>query len=123
MAFDKRRAKAGFAALREAVSQALREADPIGLIRGGAPRNEYDPEVGTILPRLRGVTSAEDIQSIVHEEFVSWFGEETAGSFDDYQRAAQSIWAIVRDNEAVKQAASAGGVQRHGQAKRPRRRG
>jgi|SRR5882724_11217810 len=44
MAFDKRRAKAGFAALREAVSQALREADPIGLIRGGAPRDEYDPE-------------------------------------------------------------------------------
>jgi len=79
----------------------LREADPIGLIRGGAPRDEYDPEVGTILPRLRGVTSAEDIQSIVHEEFVNWFGEETAGSFDDYQRASQSIWAIVRDNEAV----------------------
>src|SRR2546427_12432634 len=101
MAFDKRRAKAGFAALREAVSQALREADPIGLIRGGAPRDEYDPEVGTILPRLRGVSSAEDIQSIVHEEFVSWFGGKTAGSFDHYQRAAQSIWAISTVNEGV----------------------
>lgn len=101
MAFDKRRAKAGFLALREAASQALREADPIGLIGGGAPPDEYDPEVGTILPRLRNVASPEEVQRIVHEEFVTWFGEETAGRFEDYHRAAQSIWAAVRDHGAV----------------------
>ena len=53
---EKRDAKRQFAALREAVSRALRDADPIGLIEGGAPVDEYDPEVGTVLPRLRGAT-------------------------------------------------------------------
>ncbi len=42
---DKRDGKAQFAALREAVSQALRDADPIGLIEGGAPLDEYESHV------------------------------------------------------------------------------
>lgn len=98
MAFDKRQAKAASTALREAVAQALRETDPIGLIQGGAPRDEYDPEVGTILPKLRTAASVDDVQRIVHAEFVKWFGEETAGSLESYERAAQSIWALIRDD-------------------------
>jgi len=98
---DRRQAKANFVALREAISQALRETDPIGLIGGGAPPDEYDPEVGTILPRLRDATSASDIHRIVHEEFVHWFGEDTAGAPAAYEQAAQRIWEIVSKHKAV----------------------
>ena len=98
---DKRAGKAQFAALRDAVSQAIRDADPIGLIHGGAPLDEYDPEVGTVLPRLRGVTSYGEVRTILHEEFIHWFGDEVAGGIDHYDRAAENIWAILTINKAV----------------------
>ena len=98
---DKRDGKAQFAALREAVPQALRDADPIGLIQGGAPLDEYDPEVGTVLPRLRGVTSSGDVRRILHEEFAHWFGQEVAGDIERYEEAAENIWAILTINKAV----------------------
>jgi hypothetical protein len=98
---DKRDGKAQFAALREAVSQALRDADPIGLIQGGAPLDEYDPEVGTVLPRLQGVTSSGDVQRILHEEFLHWFGQEVAGVIEHYEEAAENIWSILTINKAV----------------------
>ena len=75
---NKREGKAKFRALRAAVSEVLREADPVGLIEIGAPRDEYDPEVGTILPRLRDATSASDVHRILHEEFVRSFGKDVA---------------------------------------------
>ena len=36
-----------------AVERAINEADPIGLLAGGAPSDEYAPETGTILPPAR----------------------------------------------------------------------
>jgi len=45
--------KAAHGRLYTEVSRLLREADPIRLITIGAPDDEYDPEVSTILPRLR----------------------------------------------------------------------
>jgi len=93
---DKRASKAQFVALREAVSQALRDADPLRLIRRGAPLDEYDPEVGTVLPRLRGATSCGDVRTILYEEFLHWFGEDVAGRIEYYDQAAENIWAILR---------------------------
>ena len=74
------------------VSRLVREADPIGLIAIGTPKDEYDIEVGTILPRLREATSARDVQRIVHEEFVHWFGTEIAGPPEIYATVSEEIW-------------------------------
>jgi hypothetical protein len=98
---DKREGKRQFAVLHDAVSEALRNADPIGLIQGGAPLDEYDPEVGTILPRLRTATSSRDVRTILHEEFVHWFGQEVAGDIEHYEKAAENIWSILTINKAV----------------------
>jgi hypothetical protein len=69
----------------------------------GAPADEYDPEVSTILPRLREARAAVDVQRIVHEEFVRWFGANLVGPLTDYAEVAAytdiflcSIWAIHR---------------------------
>jgi hypothetical protein len=83
-------------ALAEAVAKAIDESDPIGLLAIGAPADEYDPEVRTILPRLPGANGVEDVLAIVHEEFSRWFGADTAGPRQAYESAASRIWDAVR---------------------------
>jgi broad specificity phosphatase PhoE len=78
--------------LRAAVSDILRATDPIGLIASGAPADEYDPEIDTLLPRLREAESADDALRLVHEGFVRWFGPEQAGPLERYQEVAQRVW-------------------------------
>lgn len=84
--------KEAYGELYVQVSRLVREADPIGLIAIGTPKDEYDVEVSTILPRLPEATSARDLQRIVHEEFVHWFGAETAGPAKIYATVAEEIW-------------------------------
>ena len=59
--------KAAYGTFYTEASRLLREADPMRLIVIGAPDDEYDPEVSTILPRLREAKSPDDVQRIVHE--------------------------------------------------------
>ena len=87
--------------LRSAVTAALNRADPIGLLSMGAPKDEYDPEVGTILLRLRHVSSADDVQRVLHEEFTRWFGADIAGVPHVYRGAAEEIWRAMRHEDAV----------------------
>src|SRR5712691_383546 len=84
--------KAAYGSLYSDVSCLLRAADPIGLIAMGAPDDEYDPEVSTILPRLREANAAADVQRIVHEEFVQWFDADIAGPLTGYADVAERIW-------------------------------
>jgi hypothetical protein len=84
--------KAEYGALYTEVSRLMREADPIRLIGIGAPDDEYDVEVRTILPRLREAKSPDDVQRIVHEEFARWFGADIAGSAAQYADVSKNIW-------------------------------
>ena len=89
--------QAAYGSLYADVSHLLREADPLGLIAIGAPDDEYDPEVSTILPRLREANTAVDVQRIVHEEFVRWFGADIAGPITDYADIAERMWGTWLD--------------------------
>ena len=89
--------KVAYGSLYADVSRPLREADPLGLIAIGAPDDEYDPEVSTILPRLREAKTAVDVQRIVHEEFVRWFGADLVGPLTDYADVAEKIWGTWLD--------------------------
>ncbi len=86
--------EAEYGALYVEVSRLVREADPIRLISRGAPDDEYDPEVSTILPRLREAKSPEDVQRIVHEEFTHWFSAEIAGAAAEYAAVSERIWEV-----------------------------
>ena len=86
--------KAAYGTLYTEVSRLLREADPIRLIVIGAPDDEYDPEISTILPRLREAKSPGDVQQMVHEEFVHWFGAKTAGPAAHYAGISGDIWEV-----------------------------
>ncbi|MGI8588481.1 MAG: hypothetical protein ACR2M0_12475 [Chloroflexia bacterium] len=49
--------------------------DPIGI---ALFPGEYEPEVGTILPRLNEAHSAIELRHIIHEEFMRWFNTSDA---------------------------------------------
>jgi hypothetical protein len=86
--------KAGNPELFTAVSQALFKADPIGITAGIKTTDEYDPEAGTIIPRLRSCTSEEETLQVVYEEFCKWFGADIAGAKDNYRAVSKEIWEI-----------------------------
>ena len=79
--------------LFEQISAVLFAADPIG-IKFESNTDEYDPEAGTIIPRLRECCSAEDARRVVYEEFVGWFGADIAGPEQTYEQPAREIWQL-----------------------------
>jgi hypothetical protein len=90
---ERRQLRAKYGELFDSVAALLFSHDPIGINFDENP-DEYDPEAGTILPRLHGCKSRDDVLSMVHEEFVHWFGVDTAGPQERYARIASEIWDI-----------------------------
>ena len=73
----------------------LFERDPIG-INYDQNTDEYEPEVGTILPRLGSCSNAEDVQRVIHEELCRWFDVPTAGAVERYESIAREVWERIR---------------------------
>jgi hypothetical protein len=67
------------------------------LLELGAPSGEYAPEIGTIVPRLASVKRLDDITGVLHEEFIRWFGDGTAGPRHAYEASARRIWDAVME--------------------------
>ena len=77
-----------FMELREIINK----HDPIGLIEMGAPIDEYEPEVKTILVQINDKDSLDEIHSIVYNEFIRWFGDSsTTGPKESYFDLAKDI--------------------------------
>ena len=76
------------------VEALLFDDDPIG-INFGRNLDEYRSEARTIVRRLAEAKSERDVNVIVHEEFVRWFGSEIAGSTDKYRSVASAIWRLT----------------------------
>ena len=90
---ERRQLKAQYGELFNAVSALLYREDPIGINFEVNP-DEYDPEAGTILPRLCGCQAEEDVLCVVHEEFVRWFESNNAGPKEHYKEIAAEIWQL-----------------------------
>ncbi len=89
---EKRKAiRLQYGELFDALSKLLFELDPIS-INFETNTDEYEPEVGTIIPRLTHAESEADVREIVHEEFCKWFDSKTAGPIEDYDAIASRIW-------------------------------
>ena len=82
--------KAEFGPLFEEVSAILFRHDPMH-INHGSNTDEYDPEVGTILPRLKQCRSAQEVQKVVYEECGRWFA--IPGEKEKYRLPSQEIWS------------------------------
>ncbi|MBU0639988.1 MAG: hypothetical protein KKB50_14060 [Planctomycetes bacterium] len=93
------RIKAEHPVLFEQFLECLFRYDPMG-INFETNTDEYDPEVGTIIPRLDKCSSEQDVLNVVHEEFVRWFDDETAGPKSQYENIAAEVWQMWQDSRA-----------------------
>ncbi len=89
----RRRLRNEYAELFDSTAALLFRHDPAGINFGGNT-DEYESEAGTILPRLRGCRSVEDVRRVVHEEFVRWFEADIAGPEERYTAIAAGIWQL-----------------------------
>ena len=80
----------------KSVSDLMFEHDPIE-INFETNTDEYDPEAGTVIYRLPTANNEDDVLDILHQEFVVWFGEDTAGNRNRYAGLASDIWKIWRE--------------------------
>ena len=92
---ERDRLKAVYGRLFDEVSEILFRHDPIG-INFGSNTDEYEPEVETILPRLKEAHSASELRRIIYEEFARWFNGDDVGSEEDYEAMAQEVWAAYQ---------------------------
>jgi hypothetical protein len=83
--------------LRNAVAAVIARADPVNLLALGAPGDEYDGEVGAILPQLPRAGNEADVLAIIRSEFVRRFGEDVAGPPERYTEAAAAVWLALRE--------------------------
>jgi|ERR1700690_959274 hypothetical protein len=100
----RRKLRAEYGALYTSLAMLLFRADPIGISFDNT-EDEYEPEAGTILPRLRNCQSADDVLQVVHQEFVRWFDPVTAGPKQHYAQIASEIWQLwqsrLRDSKSA----------------------
>lgn len=83
--------KARYPSLFAAVTDLFFRIDPVG-INFETNTDEYEPEVGTVLPRLELARSVADVREIVREELVVWFGRPYEGEATD--RLASELWSL-----------------------------
>ena len=97
-------------ALATAVERAINDADPMGLPEGGAHTDEYSPEIGTFLPRVVNAESVDETTAVLHEEFVRWFGNDTAGPRQNllFARPALVRLSLERSSGIVRHRAADG---------------
>ena len=92
---ERLRLKAEYGALFDSMAALLYRHDPIGInFDFDDNKDEYESEAGTILPRMSGCRSVDDVLQVVHEEFVRWFDRGTAGPPEHYEKVASEVWQL-----------------------------
>ena len=97
---ERRRLRAEYGELFNATAALLFRHDPAG-INFDENTNEYEPEAGTILPRLHNCHTVDDVARVVHEEFVRWFGAGIAGQPATYSKIGADIWSVWQARNAA----------------------
>jgi len=71
------------------VKKVINAHDPVGLISGGAPEDEYDSEIIKVTRLLPSDRKA--LAEGIHDIFVKSFDEQSAGGIERYELIAEKI--------------------------------
>ena len=100
---ERRQLREEYGELFDSTAALLFRHDPIGISFENPKMDEYEPEAGTILPRLRVCNSSDDVLRVVHEEFVRWFEASNAGPPERYTQIASEIWQLWQEHLRLRQ--------------------
>lgn len=73
------------------VERIINANDPIGLIKGGAPNDEYHAEIGKIVNLLRTESNEKFLADKVQEVFKESFGNEIKSNKDLYLKISRQL--------------------------------
>ena len=82
--------------MKQKVLEILNELDPQGLLKMGAPSDEYTIEATSIASLIKQDMSKQDILDLVYGVFKEMFGDELAGERSSYQRIADRVYMVSR---------------------------
>jgi len=92
---ERKRLKREYSALFEDLSALLYRIDPAGVNFEINP-DEYEPEVGTILPRVLQLDTVGEIEQVIREEIAFWFGALGIQAATYEEIAAETLALLVR---------------------------
>jgi len=92
--------KVRYAALFASFAEILFRLDPAG-INFEINSDEYEPEAGTILPRVIDATSVEEIVPVLREEFSRWFGVGIQRPGITYEEIARELYDAIQKQRAM----------------------
>jgi hypothetical protein len=96
---DKSQLKDKFKKDFELLKKSIIENDPIGLIDGGAPDDEYDSYIPKIISDLEGKNNLEEITEIIKNNFSNHFGDQEL--FDEKKsKIIAEKWLINKSNKS-----------------------
>ena len=79
------------------VKEIVNKIDPIGLLKQGAPSDEYESEIQLIVKGLRACSNIEDIQNLTYNIFKDSFGQDMAGNISIYYEIAKNIFDKIKN--------------------------
>jgi cold shock protein len=80
--------------LLKSISAAVSQVDPMGLLAGGSPPDEYSAEVSQLAPRVSRAASREDTAAAVSEVFTEAFGPSSV-PIAKLERLVDRLWSLV----------------------------
>lgn len=83
------------------IRKILNKHDPMGLIRMGAPEDEYNPEVEEIMDVARKSHDVDEFIDYVHEIFINWFTETDAGPRDRYISLSKDLYELFKEEGVI----------------------
>ena len=75
------------------IMEVVVKADPIGLLAGGAPNDEYDSEINRIIVGIKDISDEKSVLEVIYKVFVDSFGE-SAGIVENYKELAKEVFTI-----------------------------
>lgn len=87
--------RAKYSALFASFAEILFRLDPAGINFEINP-DEYEPEVGTILPRVIDATSVDEIVPVLRDELARWFGAGIPRPGITYEEIARELYEAIQ---------------------------
>ncbi len=81
----------------------INKCDPAGLISMGAPADEYDFQIKTLIDHAGSCQSVAELAHLIYREFELSFMELTHEEHEKYKQAAAELWILTHPGEDVKQ--------------------